>query len=151
MSGENIVVWGTAKVLESAGVSLYNNSIAKATNNYSVDTDGKGFPDAEFTLSINYGASVPTENGMIALYARPITPEGQVGMTEAPEATRPTVFIGIFAVNNVSGWQDIVLGPGGFARDLPRNAEYHIHASGVAQMANSWKLVVTPRSYKAAP
>lgn len=149
MSGENIVVWGASLPLESAGGTLANNAIAKATNTYAVGTNGGGYPDAEFTLSINYAAA-PAENGVIALYARPITPEGMVGMTEVPETTRSTVFIGVFPLNNVTGWQDITLAPAGFARDVPRNAEYYVHSNGAGQQATTWKLVITPRTYKAA-
>jgi len=150
MSNENIVVWGAAKTLESAGVSIANNALAAAAALYSIEADGAGFPDGEFVLTVNYATS-PTDMSLLSLYARPMDVDGDTD-TDAPDATRPNLFLGAFQPDNRTGAQTLVLAPLGFARDLPRKAEYHIHNSGTGQAVQAgWTLKVTPRTNKAAP
>lgn len=150
MSGEIITVWGTPKTLEANGASVANNTLAQADDaNYDVVSDGASYPDAEFVLVGAFGTA-PTEGTQIALYARPLDIDG-TNDTEVPEAARPTVFIGSFTVNNVTTTQNMVLN-GIFAQDVPKKADYYIHNSGTGQtMSSGWKLIVTPRSRKAAP
>ncbi|WP_305821390.1 hypothetical protein [Massilia brevitalea] len=150
MSGENTVVYGATKVLESAGILIANNALAAASALYGIEADGAGFPDAEFVLTVNY-STTPTDMSLLSLYARPMDVDGDTD-TDAPDATRPNVFIGAFQVDNRTGAQTLVLTPLGFVRDLPRKAEYYIHNNGTGQAVQAgWVLKVTPRSNKAAP
>lgn len=146
MSGETIVVYGTTKTLEANGVLIANASLAQADDAaYDLVADGSSFPDADFVLSATFGTA-PTEGTVLALYAQPLAIDG-ANNAEAPETTRPTLFIGSFVVNNVTTTQYIFL----TGRDLPKKANYYIHNSGTGQSLNAgWTLKVTPRSYKAA-
>jgi hypothetical protein len=150
MSGETIVVTGTQKTLESTGATISNNALVQAiAASYDIAADGASFPDAEFVLTATYSVA-PLEGATLALYARPLDVDGTAD-TEAPEITRPTIFIGTFTANNVTTPQTIVLN-GGFARNVPRKADYYVHNNGTGQaVAIGWTLKVTPRSYKAAP
>lgn len=150
MSGETITVWGTPKTLEANGASIANNAIAQADDaSYDVVSDGSSYPDAEFVLVGAFGTA-PTEGTALALYARPLDIDG-TSDAEAPETTRPTVFIGTFTVNNVTSTQSMVLN-GIYAADVPKKADYYIHNNGTGQsLSTGWKLIVTPRSRKAAP
>lgn len=149
MSGETIVVLGTTKTLEANGGAIANLTVVQADDaNYDRSTDGADYPDAEFVLAAAYTAA-PTENTVLALYARPLNIDG-ANSTLAPEATRPTRFIGSFVVDNTGGStvQYMTLA----ARDVPKLAAYYIHNSGTGQQVNAgWTLKVTPRTYKAAP
>lgn len=150
MSGETIVVYGSAKTLEASGASIANNALAQADDaSYDAGgTDGNGFPDAEFVLTCAFGTA-PTEGTSIALYARPLNIDS-TNDAEAPETTRPTVFIGSFTVNNVTSTQYIVLN-GIYAQGVPKIADYYLHNNGTGQtLSSGWKLVVIPRSFKAA-
>lgn len=149
MSGENTVVWGTQKTLEANGGSISNNSIAQADDaSYDIVNDGASFPDAEFVLVGAFGTA-PTEGTNLALYARPLDVDG-TNDTEAPETSRPTVFIGTFTVNNVTTTQTIVLN-GIYAAGVPKKADYYIYNNGTGQtLSSGWTLKVTPRSNKAA-
>lgn len=131
---------GTTKTLEANGGSITSGSVVQADDaNYDTVTDGEGVPDAEFVLSFAF-ASSPTENGVLALYARPLDIDS-TNDAEAPEATRPTRFIGSFVVNNVTTTQYAIL----VGRNLPKLAAYYIHNNGTGQTCSSaWTLKVTP-------
>ena len=147
MSNERITVWGaTIKTIESNGALIANGAVVQADDaTYSVESDGAGYPDADFVL-VGTFAVAPTENTTLALYARPIDVDGTKD-TEVPEATRPTRFIGNFMVNNVTTEQVIVQEVFG----LPRKAEYYVHNNGTGQLLNAgWTLKVTPRTDKLA-
>jgi hypothetical protein len=146
MAGEAIVVVGTPKTLEANGASTANTVVTQANDaTYGIVADGASFPDAKFVFSGAF-ATAPTENSVIGLYARPLNIDGTAD-TEVPEATRPTVFIGSFTMNNVTTTQYAEL----IARDVPWEAEYYIHNNGTGQtLSAGWTLKVTPFSYKAA-
>lgn len=131
---------GTTKTLEASGASITSGSVVQADDaNYDTVTDGEGVPDAEFVVSFAFG-STPTENGLLALYARPLDVDS-TNDTEVPEATRPTRYIGAFAVNNVTTTQYAIL----VGRNLPKLASYYLHNSGTGQTASAgWTLKVTP-------
>ena len=140
MSGETILAFGAAKTLEAAGASIANNSLAQADDaGYSVAADGGYYPDAKFVFSGAF-ATAPTEGTTLALYARPLDIDGTLD-ADVPEATRPTVFIGAFVVNNVTTTQTIEL----IAQDVPWNADYYLHNNGTGQtLSAGWTLKVTP-------
>jgi len=140
MSGERILVKGTAITLEANGASIANNALAQADDaTYDIASNGNSYPDGEFVLTGTF-ATAPTEGAVLALYARPMDVDGTAD-TEAPETTRPTVYIGSFLVNNVTSAQTIVLR----GRDLPFKANYYIHNSGTGQsLSAGWTLKVTP-------
>ena len=140
MSGETIIKLGTPKTLEANGASIANNTLAQADDaSYSVASDGAYYPDAKFVISVTFGTA-PTEGTTLALYARPLDIDG-TNDAEVPETTRPTVFIGTFAVNNVTTAQYIEL----LAQDVPWSASYYIHNNGTGQTVSSgWTLKVTP-------
>ena len=145
MSNETIVKLGTPKTLEANGASIANNTLAQADDaNYSISADGAYFPDAKFVVAVTFGTA-PTEGTTLALYARPLDIDG-TNDAEVPETTQPTVFIGTFAVNNVTTAQYIEM----FAQDVPWNAAYYIHNNGTGQTVSAgWTLKVTP--YTVAP
>lgn len=132
---------GTTATLEASGGSITSGSVVQADDaNYDTVSNGEGVPDAEFTLSCAFGTA-PTENGVLALYARPLDIDS-TNDTEVPEATRPTRFVGSFVVNNVTTTQYI--GPV-VGRNLPKLAAYYLHNSGTGQTCSSgWVLKVTP-------
>jgi hypothetical protein len=146
MAGEAIVVPGTPKTLEASGASTANNVVTQANDaTYNIVADGASFPDAKFVFSGAF-ATAPTKNSVIGLYARPLNIDGTAD-TEVPEATRPTVWIGSFIMNNVTTAQYCEL----IARDVPWEAEYYIHNNNTGQtLSAGWTLKVTPFSYKAA-
>lgn len=147
MAGEMTVVYGTPKTLEAAGTSIANNALGQADDaDYSVSSDGGGYPDAEFVAALAFGTA-PTEGTVVALYARPLDIDG-TNDSEAPEAARPTYFVGSFVVNNVTSTQYISL----LARDLPAKASYYLHNNATGQTISAgWTLKVAPRSYAPAP
>ena len=140
MSGETILKLGTPKTLEANGSNIANNALAQADDaNYSVSSDGAYYPDAKFVASFTFGTA-PTEGTVLALYARPLDIDG-TNDAEVPETTRPTVFIGTFAVNNVTTTQYAEL----IAQDVPWNASYYLHNNGTGQtLSAGWTLKVTP-------
>ena len=142
MSGETINKFGTTKTLEANGASIANNVLAQADNaSYDLIADGAYYPDADFVLTGTFGTA-PTEGTVLALYARPLDVDG-TDDTEAPETTRPTVFIGSFVVNNVTTAQTMTLR----AYDLPTKADYYVHNNGTGQsLSAGWTLKVTPRT-----
>jgi len=146
MSGETIIVPGTPKTLESNGASTAANVVTQANDaSYSIAADGAYFPDAKFVFSGAY-ASAPTEGAVVALLARPINIDS-TNDAEAPESTRPDVWIGNFKLNNVTTTQYIEL----MAYDVPWEAEYYIHNINAGQtLSAGWTLKVTPFSQKAA-
>jgi hypothetical protein len=148
MSGENIIVYADAsrKVLESAGIAIASGSIAQADDAiYDMIVDGAGYPDAMFVFSGQFGTA-PTENTVLAIYARPLDIDGTLD-DEVPEATRPSVYIGSYSMNNVTSIQTKSL----VAYDVPRKAEYYVHNVNTGQsLTAGWTLKVTPRSNKAA-
>lgn len=146
MSNETIRAYGTTKTLEANGALIANNALAQADDAvYDATTDGAGFPDAEFVLTCTF-ATAPTENTVLALYARPLDIDGTLD-ADVPETTRPTLFIGSFVVNNVTALQALTL----TAFDVPRRAEYYVHNNGTGQSVSAgWTLRVTPRTWAAA-
>lgn len=149
MAGETIVVWGTPRTLEASGASITNNSVVQADDaSYSTVTHGDSYPDAEFVLTCAFGTA-PTEGTVVSLFARPLNIDS-TNDAEVPEAARATVFIGNFVVNNVTSTQYIVMN-GIFAQDVPKEADYYLLNNATGQtLSSGWKLVVIPRSYKAA-
>jgi hypothetical protein len=147
MSGENIVVFGTAKTLEASGAAVANGAVIQADDaTYGVVADGGSFPDAVFAL-VGTFATAPVEGAILALYAQVLDIDGTLD-TDVPEATRPGRFIGAFPVNNTTIAQPLEL----IAYDLPRLASYYVHNNGTGQsLSAGWTLKVTPRSNKAAP
>lgn len=142
MSGEAIVYKASAaKTLESSGASIANNSVLAASTAYDLAADGQNYPDAEFALSCSF-ATAPTEGAVISLYARPLDVDGTAD-TQAPEATRPTLFIGNFVVDNVTGAQTLWL----YAENLPLKASYTLHNNGTGQSISSgWALKALGRT-----
>lgn len=140
MSNEAIVKLGTPKTLEANGASIVNNALAQANDaTYGIAADGAYYPDAKFVLAATF-ATAPTENTTLALYARPINIDS-TNDAEVPETTRPTVYIGIFAVNDVTTAQYIEL----LAYNMPWEAEYYLHNNGTGQpLSAGWTLKVTP-------
>lgn len=140
MSGETILKTGTPKTLEANGAVIPNNALAQADDaSYSVASDGAYYPDAKFVLAATF-ATAPTEGTTLALYAQPLDIDG-TNDAEAPETTRPTVFIGTFVVNNVTTAQYVEL----IAQDVPWNASYYIHNNGTGRpLPLGWTLKVTP-------
>jgi hypothetical protein len=140
MSGETILVTGTPKTLEANGAAITNNALAQADDaSYSVAADGANYPDAKFVFSGAF-ATAPTEGATLALYARPLDIDGAAD-ADAPETTRPGVFIGTFVVNNVTTAQPIEL----IAQDVPWKADYYLHNNGTGQtLSAGWTLKVTP-------
>lgn len=142
MSNEQIVVVGTPKTLEANGASIANNALGQADDaSYSIAADGSDYPDAEFVLTGTFSVA-PTEGTVLSLYARPLDIDGTAD-AEAPETTRPTVFVGNFVVNNVTSAQSMIL----VAEDVPRKADYYVHNNGTGQtLGTGWTLKVTPLS-----
>ncbi len=140
MSNEAIVKLGTQKTLEASGAAIANNTLAQADDaSYSIATDGNYYPDARFVLTGAF-ATAPTENTTLALYARPLNIDGTAD-ADAPEITRPTQYIGVFAVNNVTTSQSLAL----MAQNVPWEADYYIHNNGTGQtLSAGWDLLVTP-------
>ncbi len=147
MTNETKVYLGTPKTLEASGGSITNNSVVQADDaTYTRSTDGGDYPDAEFYLSAAF-TTAPTEGTTLNLYARPLDIDS-TNDAEVPEAARPTVFVGVFVVNNVgtSTMQYMQL-QGGYARDMPAKADYYLHNNATGQTVNAgWKLVVVPRT-----
>ena len=140
MSGETIIKLGTPKTLEANGASIANNTLAQSDDTgYSISADGAYYPDAKFVIAATF-VTAPTEGTTLALYARPLDIDG-TNDAVVPETTRPTVFIGTFAVNNVTTAQYIEL----LAQDVPWSASYYIHNNGTGQTVSAgWTLKVTP-------
>lgn len=146
MAGETIVALGTTKILESNGSAISANTVVRATGaNYDQLVDGGGFALADFTLSFTF-AIAPTENLVLAVYARPLDIDG-TNDAEVPEPTRPTFFIGSIPVNDVTTVQYGFL----MGRQVPPKADYYVHNLAGQSVSAGWTLKVTPRSYKAAP
>jgi hypothetical protein len=147
VSNETILKIGTPKTLEANGASITNNAIAQADDaTYGVFTDGGSYPDAKFVLSATFGTA-PSEGTTIALYAQPLDIDG-TSDADIPETTRPTVFVGVFVVNNVTTTQYIEL----LASDVPWLASYYLHNNGTGQTISAgWTLKVTPATRAPAP
>lgn len=146
MAGEMIVVLGTQKTLEANGASIANNALAQADDaSYGIVADGSSYPHARFVLSATF-ATAPTENTVLALYARPLNIDGTAD-GDAPETTRPVRFIGSFVVNNVTTAQYLEVD----ARSVPWEADYYLHNNATSQtLSAGWTLKVTPYSFKPA-
>lgn len=147
MANEAILVKGTTKTLESNGASIATNTLAQADDaSYDIFTDSPGYRDAKFVLKCAF-ATAPTEGSVLALYARPLDIDG-TDDAEAPETTRPTVFVGSFVVNNVTTSQVMEL----LAQDVPWKASYYLHNNGTGQAVSAgWTLKVTPFTDAPAP
>ena len=148
MSSSNnaqVILLGTPKTLEASGGSITNNSVVQADDaTYDRDSDGAGYPDAEFYLTCAFGTG-PTEGTTLVLMARPLDIDS-TNDAEVPELARPTAPIGRFVVNNVTTTQYIQI-YGGYVRDVPKKAEYYLGNDGTGQTVSSgWKLVVVPRT-----
>lgn len=143
MTNETKLFFGTTKTLEANGASIANNAVGQADDaNYDLSADGGNYPDGLFVASFTF-ATAPTEGTVLSLYARPLDVDG-TGDTEAPEATRPTQYIGRFVVNNVTTTQYAQC----TGRDLPRLASYYLHNAGTGQSVSAgWTLKVTPQTY----
>lgn len=143
MANELELVFGTEKTLEANGASITNNAIAQANDaTYGVVADGGNFPHARFVFSGAF-ATAPTENTVLGLYARPLNIDG-TNDADAPEVSRPVVFIGPFVLNNVTSAQYLEIK----AYDVPWDAEYYVHNSGSGQtLSSGWTLKVTPFSF----
>lgn len=139
-AGDAIDVFGTQKTLEANGASIASGSVVQADDaSYSKSADGSNYRWAKFVLAATF-ATAPTEGKTIALYARPLNIDG-TNDSEVPEATRPTKFIGIFVVNNVTTTQYMEID----AKDVPREADYYLYNDGTGQTVSSgWTLKVTP-------
>lgn len=137
---EAILKLGTPKTLEANGAAIANNAIAQADDAiYDVVVDGAGYPDARFVLTGTFSVA-PTENTTLGLYAQPLDIDGTAD-ADAPETTRPTVFIGVFVLNNVTTAQSLVC----MAEALPWKASYYVHNNGSGQQLGAgWTLKVTP-------
>jgi len=131
---------GTTKTLEASGGSITSGSVVAADDaNYDTVTDGEGSPNAEFTLAFTFSVA-PTEGTSLALYARPLDIDS-TNDSEVPEATRPTRYIGVFVVNNVTTAQYAIC----VGRNLPKLASYYIHNNGTGQTVSAaWVLKATP-------
>lgn len=150
MANEQIVVvGGSAKTLESNGGAISSGSIVQANDaSYSISADGSSYPDVEFALAFQYTTG-PTEGTFLVLCARPLNFSG-TNDAEAPEATRQTQIIGVFEVNNVTTAQYALL-RGGYAENVPREADYYIWNNGTGQQVNSgWTLTALARTTKPA-
>lgn len=140
MTNETIIKPGTPKTLEANGASIASGSLAQADDaTYDIFVDGAGYPDARFVLGGTF-ATAPTEGTVLSLYAQPLDIDGTAD-APVPEATRPTVWIGNFAVDNVTTAQYIEL----IAQDVPWKASYYLHNNGTGQaLSAGWTLKVTP-------
>lgn len=145
MAGEAVIVLGTPATLEANGGSITSGSVVQANDATYAIASNAYFPDAKFVASFTF-ATAPTEGTVLALYARPINIDS-TNDAEVPEATRPTVYIGSFVVNNVTTAQYAEL----LAEDVPWEAEYYIHNNGTGQTVSAgWTLKATPCTVKAA-
>lgn len=148
-TGDPKVATGTVKTLEANGGSITNGAVVQADDaNYDLAADAAGWPDAEFVLTGTFGTA-PTEGRCVNLYARPLDIDGTAD-AEAPEAARPTVFIGSFIVNNVTASQTMPL-QGLIARDLPRLASYYLHNDAGQTLSAGWVLKAVPRNVVPTP
>lgn len=144
MTNEVKYYFGTTKTLEANGGSIASGAVAQANDaTYSPSADGGNYPDADFVAAVTFGTA-PTEGTALSLYARPLNVDG-TGDAEAPEATRPTIFVGNFnGVNNVTTLQYLVCS----AYDVPAyECEYWLHNNNTGQTISAgWTLKVTPKS-----
>jgi len=150
-AGDPIVAVGTIKTLEASGAAVTNGSVVQADDaNYSLADDAASWPDAEFLLSAAW-TTAPTEGRVVNLYARPLDIDGSAD-AEAPESSRPTLFVGCFVANNVGGsaTQHMPL-QGLIARDLPRLASYFLHNDSGQSVNSGWVLKVIPRNVIPSP
>lgn len=140
MANEAVLKFGMPKALEANGGSIANNALAQASDApYAVIGDGANYPHAKFVLSATFGTA-PTEGTILVLYARPLNIKS-TNDAEAPETTRPTVYIGSFVVNNVTTAQYIEL----LANNVPWEAEYYLHNNGTGQTVSAgWTLDAIP-------
>lgn len=136
---------GTLVTLEANGGSITNGSVVQADDaNYAISSYAY-YPHAKFVASFTFGTA-PTEGTALSLYARPLDIDS-TNDAEVPEATRPTVFIGSFIVNNVTTAQYAEL----IAEDVPWNAAYYLHNNSTGQTVSAgWTLKVLPFTVKPA-
>ncbi len=146
MSGETIYAFGTTKTLEANGGAIANNALVQADDaDYVLATDAANYPHAKFVIRVAFGTA-PTENTVLALYARPKNLDG-ANHAEVPETTRPTRYIGSFVVNNVTTTQTIEL----YAFDVPWDAAYYLHNAATGQTVSvGWTMKVIPFTYTTA-
>lgn len=141
MAGEQIAKFGTPKTLEANGASISTGAVGQANDaSYSIVSDGAYYPDADFVLGATFSVA-PTEGAPVSLLARPLNVDGTAD-TEAPEATRPTRFVGNFFPNNVTSAQYMIL----TGRDVPTEADYYLLNSAGQTISAGWTLKVTPRT-----
>jgi hypothetical protein len=141
MANEIIRVFGTQKTLGSGGTAFGSGSTIQAsTAGYSAETDGAGFPDAEFSLSFTY-SSAPTNGSVISLLARLKNIEGTNG------AQGPDRYIGNFFVSNVITTQYAAA----FAYSIPADADYFLYNTQTGQTVSAgWVLKVKPMTFSVA-
>lgn len=140
MAGAPVLVTKPPKTLEANGAAIANNAVVQADDaSYGIVADGGGYFHAKFVLTWAHGTA-PIEVTTLALYARPLDISG-TNDAEVPEATRPTVFVGTFVVNNVTTTQYAEL----IAYDVPWLASYYLHNNGTGQTVSAgWTLTAIP-------
>ncbi|UCV02290.1 hypothetical protein [Dechloromonas denitrificans] len=145
MVGATIIDIGTRKALEANGASIASGALAQANDaSYDIVSDGGGCTDAKFIISGTF-TTAPTENTTLAVYAQPLDIDG-TNDADAPETTRPTVFVGTVQVNNVTSTQYFEL----LAENVPWKANYYLHNNGTGQtLSAGWKMDVIP--YTSSP
>lgn len=147
-TGDRIVSVGTPKALMTGGGAIAAGAqLVASTANYSVVTDGLGYPDVQFVLTVTFGAAAPVQGSLLVLVARPLDISG-TNDAPVPEVARPTRVIGVFEVDDVTSAQYLLL-RGDFAEDVPLLAEYYLR-NDTGQAISSWDLVALPRTYKIA-
>jgi hypothetical protein len=142
MANERITVFGTTHVLESNGASIASGAVGEANDDtYDVVADGGGYPEADFALGCAF-SSAPAQGELIYLYARALDIDG-TNDAEVPQADRPGLVIGYFAVKNMTATQFMPLVG---VRDLPRLAGYWLHNATGQGISAGWTLKLTPRT-----
>jgi hypothetical protein len=130
---------GTAQTIEANGASIANSAVGAADDlEYDTVTHGEGSPDVEMVLSCAFGTA-PTEGAQVTVAARPLDVIS-TNDTEASEATRLTMVVGAFTLNNVTTTQYI------FSRayGLPKKASYSLLNGGGQTMSAGWVLTFVP-------
>lgn len=143
--GAAIIDTKTAVTLEANGAQITNNSIVQANDaNYSVLTDGGGYPHGRFAISWTSGAT-PTEGSTLVVVAQPRNVVVS-NNAEAPETTRYRP-VGSFVVNNVATAQYDEC----YCENLPFDAAYYVYNNNTGTaVAAGWTLTLTPYSYAPA-
>ena len=141
MAGELITVRGTEKTIVSSGTAVSSGAMSAASAaTYGTTADGADYPDAEFVLTVTFGAA-PTVMRTLALYARPLDIDG-TSDSPVPSTTYQQKMVGSFVVSGDTTQSLICT-----ARNLPKLAEYYVYNVDTGQsMSAGWTLKVTPLS-----